>query len=86
MQAWLPPDPPPGHGTHRYVFQVFALRSGADLSATPGRHEVIDAIANYAVACGYLIGTYERAQRAPLESLDQKSLRESMDNGAASVA
>jgi Raf kinase inhibitor-like YbhB/YbcL family protein len=39
MQAWLPPDPPPGHGIHRYVFQVFALRSGADFSATPGRQE-----------------------------------------------
>jgi Raf kinase inhibitor-like YbhB/YbcL family protein len=69
MQTWLPPDPPPGHGTHRYVFQVFALRGGSDFSATPGRHEVIDAIANRAVAGGYLIGTYERAQRVPLESL-----------------
>jgi Raf kinase inhibitor-like YbhB/YbcL family protein len=69
MQTWLPPDPPPGHGTHRYVFQVFALRSGTDFSATPGRHEVIDAIANRAVAGGYLIGTYERAQRVPLETL-----------------
>lgn len=71
MQAWLPPDPPPGHGTHRYVFQVFALRRGADFSASPGRHEVIGAIANHAVAGGYLIGTYDRAQRAPLESPDQ---------------
>jgi Raf kinase inhibitor-like YbhB/YbcL family protein len=69
MQTWLPPDPPPGHGTHRYVFQVFALRGGTDFSATPGRHEVIDAIADRAVAGGYLIGTYERAQRVPLESL-----------------
>jgi Raf kinase inhibitor-like YbhB/YbcL family protein len=69
MQTWLPPDPPPGHGTHRYVFQVFALRSGTEFSATPGRHEVIDAIENRAVGGGYLIGTYERAQRVPLESL-----------------
>ena len=69
MQAWLPPDPPPGHGIHRYVFQVFALRSGTDFSASPGRQELIDAIANRAVAGGYLIGTYERAQRVPLESL-----------------
>jgi phosphatidylethanolamine-binding protein (PEBP) family uncharacterized protein len=23
-QAWLPPDPPPGHGVHRYAFQLFA--------------------------------------------------------------
>ena len=25
--AWLPPDPPPGHGVHRYAFQLFALDS-----------------------------------------------------------
>lgn len=86
MQAWLPPDPPPGHGTHRYVFQVFALRCGANFSASPGRHEVIDAIANRAVAGGYLIGTYDRAQRASLASPDQERLGESMRIGAASVA
>jgi Raf kinase inhibitor-like YbhB/YbcL family protein len=28
MTGWLPPDPPPGHGSHRYVFQVFALAGG----------------------------------------------------------
>jgi Raf kinase inhibitor-like YbhB/YbcL family protein len=86
MQAWLPPDPPPAHGTHRYVFQVFALRSGAHFSATPGRHEVIDAIANYALAGGYLVGTYERAQRMPLKPPYQENLRESMASGAASIA
>jgi Raf kinase inhibitor-like YbhB/YbcL family protein len=68
MQAWLPPDPPPGHGVHRYVFQVFALHHGGEFSATPGRHEVMDAIANRAVAGGCLIGTYERARRVPVES------------------
>jgi Raf kinase inhibitor-like YbhB/YbcL family protein len=86
MQAWLPPDPPPGHGTHRYVFQVFALRSGADFSATPGRHEVIEAIASRAVAGGYLIGTYERAQRVPLDSPYQENLREMMAPGGATLA
>jgi Raf kinase inhibitor-like YbhB/YbcL family protein len=86
MQAWLPPDPPPGHGMHRYVFQVFALRGGADFSATPGRHEVIEAIASRAVAGGYLIGTYERAQRVPLDSLDQENLREIIAPGGATLA
>jgi phosphatidylethanolamine-binding protein (PEBP) family uncharacterized protein len=71
MRAWLPPDPPPGHGIHRYVFQVFALGGGAEFSASPGRHEVINAIANRAVAAGYLVGTYERARRAPVESEGQ---------------
>jgi Raf kinase inhibitor-like YbhB/YbcL family protein len=71
MRAWLPPDPPPGHGVHRYVFQVFALDAGAEFSASPGRHEVINAIANRAVAAGYLVGTYERARREPVESEGQ---------------
>ena len=22
QHGWLPPDPPPGHGPHRYAFQV----------------------------------------------------------------
>jgi Raf kinase inhibitor-like YbhB/YbcL family protein len=71
MRAWLPPDPPPGHAIHRYVFQVFALNGGAEFSASPGRHEVINAIANHAVAAGYLVGTYERARREPVESEGQ---------------
>ena len=36
--TYLPPDPPPGHGPHRYAFQVFALdtvpRSPDDLAAS----------------------------------------------------
>jgi Raf kinase inhibitor-like YbhB/YbcL family protein len=71
MRAWLPPDPPPGHGIHRYVFQVFALDGGAEFSAGPGRHELINAIANRAVAAGYLVGTYGRARLAPVESEGQ---------------
>jgi Raf kinase inhibitor-like YbhB/YbcL family protein len=86
MQAWLPPDPPPGHGIHRYVFQVFALRGGTDFSASPGRQELIDAIANRAVAGGYLIGTYERVQRVPLESPDLENPRELMAADGPSIA
>lgn len=58
--GWLPPDPPPGHGTHRYVFQVFALGPGEPFSATPGRDEVLAALQVRALASGCLIGTYER--------------------------
>jgi phosphatidylethanolamine-binding protein (PEBP) family uncharacterized protein len=58
-QAWLPPDPPPGHGPHRYIFQVFALRGGS-FSEAPGRHEVFRAIEEDGLAAGYCIGTYER--------------------------
>jgi Raf kinase inhibitor-like YbhB/YbcL family protein len=64
QQAWLPPDPPRGHGEHRYVFQVYALRAGASFSKSPGRREFINAILDRAIAVGCLIGTYERSQRA----------------------
>ncbi|RYF33229.1 MAG: YbhB/YbcL family Raf kinase inhibitor-like protein [Comamonadaceae bacterium] len=58
--AWMPPDPPPGHGVHRYAFQVFALKGGDAFSETPGRDEVVDALRARAVASGLLIGTCER--------------------------
>jgi Raf kinase inhibitor-like YbhB/YbcL family protein len=58
--AWLPPDPPPGHGVHRYAFQLFALEDGTALDATPGRDAVLTAIRERGLASGCLIGTYER--------------------------
>jgi Raf kinase inhibitor-like YbhB/YbcL family protein len=63
QQAWLPPDPPRGHGEHRYVFQLFALRAGPPFSAAPGRGEFIDVVLERAIAVGCLIGTYEREER-----------------------
>lgn len=58
--GWLPPDPPPGHGRHRYAFQLFALAATTGLSGSPGRDAVADALARHAIASGLLIGTYER--------------------------
>ncbi|MEO7055344.1 MAG: YbhB/YbcL family Raf kinase inhibitor-like protein [Caldimonas sp.] len=58
--SWLPPDPPPGHGVHRYAFQLFALEAGAEFGDTPGREAVLEAIRDHGVASGCLIGTYER--------------------------
>lgn len=60
MSGWLPPDPPPGHGAHRYAFQVFALLPGEAFSGTPGRDAVMEAVRDRALASGCLIGTYER--------------------------
>ena len=61
LQArWLPPDPPPGHGVHRYAFQLFALEPAAAFDATPGREAVLEAIRAHGLASGCLIGTYER--------------------------
>lgn len=58
--AYLPPDPPSGHGPHRYVFQVFALDQPVSLGAAPGRGAVVEALKGHVLAKGVLIGTYER--------------------------
>lgn len=60
QSGWLPPDPPPGHGVHRYVFQLFALGPGVSWSGHPGRDAVMEAVQSHAVASGCLMGTYER--------------------------
>jgi Raf kinase inhibitor-like YbhB/YbcL family protein len=66
--AWLPPDPPPGHGIHRYVFQVFALHAGDPFSQVPGRQEVFEAVEARAIAGGLLIGTYGREHKVRVSS------------------
>ncbi|HEY7642790.1 MAG TPA: YbhB/YbcL family Raf kinase inhibitor-like protein [Steroidobacteraceae bacterium] len=58
--SWLPPDPPTGHGPHRYVFQVFALDVVPRFESHPGRAELLDKIKGHVIAKGLLIGTYER--------------------------
>jgi len=59
--GYLPPDPPPGHGAHRYAFQVFALRLPLTIeTAAPGRTELVEALQISAIARGMLIGSYER--------------------------
>jgi Raf kinase inhibitor-like YbhB/YbcL family protein len=58
--AWLPPDPPPGHGEHRYAFQLFALGAGQPFEGTPGRDDVLQAVQERGIASGLLVGTYER--------------------------
>jgi hypothetical protein len=57
---YLPPDPPPGHGIHRYVFQIFALDRQPYFGGSPGRGELIAEIQAHGVAKGMLIGTYAR--------------------------
>lgn len=60
MAGWLPPDPPPGHGSHRYLFQLFALRPHDTFTGTPGRDEVMAAVRASGLASGCLTGTYAR--------------------------
>ncbi|WP_457105036.1 YbhB/YbcL family Raf kinase inhibitor-like protein [Methylobacterium sp. P5_C11] len=59
--AWLPPDPPTGHGSHEYVFQIYALRKALALSESPGRGALLDAMRGQVLAKGVLTGTYHRS-------------------------
>jgi len=58
--AWLPPDPPAGHGPHLYVFQLFALDRQLSFDRRPGRAEVVKAMQGHVLAKGVLAGSYER--------------------------
>jgi Raf kinase inhibitor-like YbhB/YbcL family protein len=60
QHGWLPPDPPPGHGRHRYAFQVFALGGDAPVPEAPGRDALMAVLEHHAIASGMIIGTYER--------------------------
>lgn len=57
---YLPPDPPTGHGPHRYGFQLFALDRRLDLREHPGRSELVSAMQGRVIAKGMLTGLYER--------------------------
>lgn len=59
--GWTPPNPPPGHGVHRYAFQMFALKTTPEYPYPPGRSLLLRTIRPYLLAQGRLIGTYERA-------------------------
>ncbi len=71
--SWLPPDPPPGHGVHRLVFQIFALADGDPLPSTPGRDALREALQQRGLASGWLIGTYERPSGSITEALPAPS-------------
>lgn len=58
--GWKAPTPPPGHGPHRYAFQVFALGARPDFPYPPGRTLLMRTIRPHILAQGRTIGTYER--------------------------
>lgn len=58
--AYLPPDPPTGHGAHRYLVQIYALDRALDLPASPGRAALVAAMQGRVLGKGLLTGIYER--------------------------
>lgn len=58
--AYLPPDPPTGHGPHLYAFQIFALDRKLSFDHPPGRSAVVAAMTGHVLAKGVLVGAYER--------------------------
>lgn len=58
--GWTAPTPPPGHGPHRYAFQMFALDARPSYPYPPGRSLLIRTIRPHIIAQGRTIGTYER--------------------------
>ena len=56
--GWTPPAPPPGHGPHRYAFQVFALDAAPSFRHPPHRGRLMRTIRPHILARGRLVGTY----------------------------
>lgn len=56
--GWTPPAPPPGHGPHRYAFQVFALSERPSFRYPPHRGRLMRTIRPHILAQGCLVGTY----------------------------
>jgi Raf kinase inhibitor-like YbhB/YbcL family protein len=67
-EGWLPPDPPAGHGSHDYVFQLFALSHTPEIESNPGRTSVAEALRGHVLAAGLLVGTYSRGEPSSLGS------------------
>ncbi len=59
-KGWMPPDPPPGHGTHRYLFEVFAADAIPNENFKPTRHGFNEFLKNHGIAKGMITGLYER--------------------------
>jgi phosphatidylethanolamine-binding protein (PEBP) family uncharacterized protein len=58
--GFVPVTPIPGHGPHRYVFQVFALDTNLTLFVRPPtKRELLEAMASHVIARGATVGLAE---------------------------
>jgi Raf kinase inhibitor-like YbhB/YbcL family protein len=58
--AYVGPCPPDGGGTHRYFFEIYALRRQPDIRDGMGPVEKVRAIRKAASAGDWLVGTFTR--------------------------
>ena len=58
--GYMGPCPPPGHGSHRYVHQLFAVDSDLELEPGATRDELQAALDGHVLEEAMLVGTYER--------------------------
>ena len=54
------PAPPPGHGTHRYFFWLFALGSELELDAGLTMWQLLEKIEPEVLGMNRMMGTYSR--------------------------
>jgi Raf kinase inhibitor-like YbhB/YbcL family protein len=59
-QGYMGPRPVPGHGPHRYIFQMLALNHRTAFSSAPKLKAFLDGISGTVIGWGMLVGTYER--------------------------
>lgn len=58
--GWFGPRPPPGHGLHRYHFQIFALAERLSFGPDTSLDVLVNALKGETLADGLLVATYER--------------------------
>jgi Raf kinase inhibitor-like YbhB/YbcL family protein len=56
------PCPPPGHGSHRYFFRIYALDNELSLNKGATGDDLLNAIEGHIIDEGQLMGRYERQQ------------------------
>lgn len=59
-EGYRGPAPPRGHGTHHYIFRLFAIDRALDLPAGLDKEALLAAIRGHVMAEAELIGTYHR--------------------------
>jgi Raf kinase inhibitor-like YbhB/YbcL family protein len=59
-QGYAGPRPIPGHGPHRYVFQLYALATPLNVPGNAGARAIVAAADGKVLSRGRLTGLYER--------------------------